>query len=146
MSFLEGAESARAGFSRVSTAGRGCCVSPAGGWLMSRQLCRTRADGATVLSGVVRGRDFGGVVVTVCGVIWIVRWRVGGLTDVWDIASHPIDSWIDVFGYRQFLRTDTSVFFATAAATPRRRFCLHKLYAISYCPRPEAVCPACHSQ
>jgi len=31
MSFLEGAESARAGFSRVSTAGRGCCVSPAGG-------------------------------------------------------------------------------------------------------------------
>lgn len=50
---------------------------------MSRQLCRARADDATVLLGVVvRGRDFGGVVVVVCGVIWIVRWRVGGLTDV----------------------------------------------------------------
>lgn len=35
MSFLEGAESerarARGGFARVSTEGRGCCVSPAGG-------------------------------------------------------------------------------------------------------------------
>jgi hypothetical protein len=56
-----------------------------------------------------------------------------GLTDVWNISYHPIDSRIDVFGYRQFLRTDTSIFSATTA-TPNDVALLYryKLYAISY--------------